>query len=62
MSNPLEAEYRIVREENGQYHVECKDRAVSWFYIVASHLGTGLSGLHNAVKYCEKHFEFKNNN
>ncbi len=59
MSNPSQAEFRIVREESGQYHVECKDKAVSWFYIVASKLGTGQEGLHNAVKYCEEHFEIK---
>ena len=57
MSNPSQAEFKIVREESGQYHVECKDKAVSWFYIVASHLGTGLKGLANAVRFVLEHFE-----
>lgn len=57
MSNPQQAEFKIVREESGQYHIECKDKAVSWFYIVASHLGTGVDGLMKAVEYAIKHFE-----
>ena len=35
MSNPKEANFRIVRY-NGEYRVEVLDKPIGWWYIVAS--------------------------
>lgn len=56
MSNPAEADFRIMRY-NGQYMVECLDKPVGHWYVVASKLGSGIEGLRNATNYCIEHFK-----
>lgn len=50
MSNPKEADFRIVRY-NGQYRVEVLDKPIGHWYIVASKMTW-----EQATRYCEKHF------
>lgn len=50
MSNPKEANFRIVRYE-GQYRVEVLDKPIGWWYIVASKMTW-----EQAVKWCYERF------
>lgn len=50
MSNPKEANYRIVRY-NGEYMIEVLDKAVGHWYVVASH----IKELWQAVELCNKY-------
>ena len=48
--------FRIVCDHNGEYRVEVLDKAIGWWYITISGLGTGWVGFNAAVSYCRDHF------